>query len=62
VMSDYSNRDELIERFGTEEQKKELKERQERLREWVSQFPVVTLEDIMKRNLEVFYANIQHEK
>lgn len=60
-MSDY-NRDEFIERFGTEDQKKELKERQGRLREWVSQFPVATLEDVMKRNMKVFYANIQHEK
>jgi len=49
-MSDYSNRDEFIERFGTEEQKKELKERQERLDKWVSQFPVLTLEEALKRS------------
>ena len=45
--------DDYIEKFGTEEQKKELHERRERLDRWVNQFAVMTMEEALKRSFDM---------
>lgn len=45
-MSD-QNIERYIELFGTDEQKEELEERKDRLSKWISNFPVLTIEDAM---------------
>jgi len=49
-MSD-QNEERYIELFGTEEQKKELQGRKDRLNKWISKFPVLTIEEAMNISL-----------
>lgn len=44
--------DEYIEKWGTEEQKKQLAERRERMQEFLKGIQVLTVEDAYKRMME----------
>lgn len=44
--------DEFIEEWGTEEQKKQLAERRERMQEFLKDIQVLTVEDAYKRMME----------
>lgn len=46
--------DEFIEEWGTEEQKKQLKERRERMQEFLKDIQVLTVEDVYKRRMKGF--------
>lgn len=44
--------DEFIEEWGTEEQKKQLEERRERMQEFLKDIQVLSIEDAYKRMME----------
>lgn len=46
--------DEFIEEWGTEEQKKQLAERRERMQEFLKDVQVLTVEDAYKRRMKGF--------
>lgn len=46
--------DEYIEEWGTEEQKKQLAERRERMQEFLKDIQVLTVEEAYKRMIEDF--------
>lgn len=47
--------DEFIEEWGTEEQKKQLKERRERIQEFLKDIQVLNVEDAIKRSFNFDY-------
>lgn len=47
--------DEYIEEWGTEEQKKQLAERRERIQEFLKDIQVLTVEEVMKRSFNFDY-------
>lgn len=47
--------DESIEEWGTEEQKKQLAERRERMQEFLKDIQVLTVEEVMKRSFNFDY-------
>lgn len=51
--------DEFIEEWGTEEQKKQLTERRERMQEFLRDVPVLTIEEVMKRRFD--FDNFQNK-
>lgn len=48
------NSDEFIEEWGTEEQKKQLADRRERMQEFLKDIQVLTAEDAYKRRMKGF--------
>ena len=47
--------DEYIEEWGTEEQKKQLAERRERMQEFLKSIQILTVEDAIKRSFNFDY-------
>lgn len=47
--------DEFIEEWGTEEQKKQLADRRERMQEFLKDIEVLTVEDAIKRSFNFDY-------
>lgn len=56
-MTDYMNKDEWVRTCGTEEQKKDLQSREERLKSWLESLdiPVLNSEEQIKKFMENEY-------